>query len=409
MSSPNNGLNLNKPVINSFFLFIVFFITIYFPKFGILDLSILGLILGVIFLFLKVETFKVNLSSIYVSYFIFLILIYACLVYLFNIDSNANEFSIIRLFRTLFVFVVFALIFSNVTTTISSFLNIVLIVLLLNSIFIIFQVFFPSSQDLMAILTGYDKGFIPLRGFGLVGGFDGAGLLATTGLILNYLLILYSRKYSYLYFFSLLIFTFSLVFTGRTYMFLSLFVHLIGLLSIYTYGNFKAKVFSLFVVCFSSIGLIIYVLPILVLTINAFGFNFYNFGGQIENYNKSYNIEQTNVYSEIAKMPDTVSDIIFGNASLAMTDFGFLMLWHMFGLVGLVLISFLYIWLLLKVNGRWVMSVSPDTKTLKLFFLFFTLLLILSNFKLLFIFARTFSDLHWILLAYILTLKYKSI
>jgi len=390
---------MNKKIeISNTILFFIVFPSLFFPKIGLIDLSLMGLFIGTFYLMIHRKSIFINKYLLKLTLFLSLILSYSLIVLLFNFEQDDAVFSVLRIARSLILFLFFSILFSNVHIEERSFLKVILFILAINSLFIILEVLNIDFQMFMAGIVGYNKPTFPFRAFGLTAGFEIAGLLSLTGLLLVYTLIYFDKKITFINTFYLIIFFISVVFTSRTFIILSALLNFTALLFFIINGNYKLKFFATTILFLFTTLFVVYALPLLIATLDAFG---YGFGDvNLNDFSDSYNINQTNVYSDLLIYPKvTIKSIFFGNSNSPISDYGYLMMWHMYGIIGLLLVFLFFIYLNWKLPNK--ISFVP----LKIVFYFYFILLLLINIKILIVLGRISNDLLWIFVAYILSKK----
>jgi hypothetical protein len=390
---------MNKKIeISNTILFFIVFPSLFFPKIGLIDLSLIGLFIGIFYLIIHRRNIFINKYLFKLTLFLLFILCYSLIILLFNSEQDDAFFSVLRIARSLILFLFFSILFSNVHIEEKSFLKVILFILAINSLFIILEVVNINFQMVMAGIVGYNKPPFPFRGFGLTAGFEIAGLLSLTGLLLVYTLIYFDKKITIINTLYLILFFISVVFTSRTFIVLSALLNFAALLFFVINGSFKLKFFATTILFLFTTLFVAYALPLLIATLNAFGYGFTDVN--LNDFSDSYNIHQTNVYSDLLIYPDTtIKSIFFGNSNSPISDYGYLMMWHMNGIIGLLLVFLFFVYLNWKLPNK--ISFVP----LKIIFYFYFILLLLINIKILIVLGRISNDLLWIFVAYILSKK----
>jgi hypothetical protein len=301
---------MNKKIeISNTILFFIVFPSLFFPKIGLIDLSLIGLFIGIFYLIIHRRNIFINKYLFKLTLFLLFILCYSLIILLFNSEQDDAFFSVLRIARSLILFLFFSILFSNVHIEEKSFLKVILFILAINSLFIILEVVNINFQMVMAGIVGYNKPPFPFRGFGLTAGFEIAGLLSLTGLLLVYTLIYFDKKITIINTLYLILFFISVVFTSRTFIVLSALLNFAALLFFVINGSFKLKFFATTILFLFTTLFVAYALPLLIATLNAFGYGFTDVN--LNDFSDSYNIHQTNVYSDLLIYPDTTIKSIF--------------------------------------------------------------------------------------------------
>lgn len=361
--------------------FILILLIVFGPKYGFLDLSFFTSLFVIILNFNKLRRLnKINFFLPLLS--ILLIVIITLLSNIFSLsDFDLNI--IFRYFRSIVGFVAAYVISLNLTP--KKLINIIQLLLILNSIIVILQILFPSLHDSMAIITGYNKKYIPFRGFGLTNGYDIAGLFTTIGLLLSVKFPIFKKNLSKLI--VNLIFIVSAVFISRL---TALFVLLITLWLLFNKHKLILPILS-------------FILSIM-LYLDSFNLytqliHYYDIFSSID-ITQSYSSSSVDLLKSMFIIPDDTLSLFLGDGSNPFyVDIGYIKIIFMHGLVGLILIISFYFGLYSTVR-------LTDRVVFNNLFLWIIFLTFMFNFKNLFFFSRGIFEIT--IMFYLTILNYKN-
>ena len=361
--------------------FIIILLIVFGPKFGFLDLSFFTSFFVIILNFKRLR----SLNKITFFFPLLLILLIITITSLSNIFSISDFDSsiILRYFRALVGFFAAYVISSNLTR--KKLINTIQLLLILNSIIVILQILFPVLHDSMAIFTGYNKKYIPFRGFGLTNGYDIAGLFTTIGLLISIKFPIFNKKLSKLII--NLIFIVSAVFISRLTTFSVLLITLWLL-----FNKYKLILPILSFVLFFTLYL-----------------DFFNLHTQLIHYydlllsvdiTQSYSSSSVDLLRSMFIIPDDTLSLFLGDGSNPFyVDIGYVKIIFMHGLVGLIVIISFYL-------GLYSIVRSADRVVFKNLFLWIIFLTFIFNFKNLFFFSRGIFEIT--MMFYFTILIYKN-
>jgi len=324
------------------FSFIIF-ISIFGPKFGFFDTSLLGSLIGIIILSLLK---KIKIPKDGFSLFIFLTIILSYSIIIFFVSETSNLYPVLRGTRALLATLLLGIVVYNFPLRISSMLNITIIIILINAIVIFIQILMPGIQVYFAKLYEFNKTIRNMRAFGLTAGFDTAGFLCVKGIVLSGVSFLVIKK-SMKYILVLSIFSIATLFTSRSTMALSVFIVLGFALVFIIKSKFKYKLLGIITIVLIFLALFYYIIPI-------FSETFYlNIFDSFESDNPaSEQFAKTNISTWINNrwiLPENEYNLIFGSTVNPDSDVGYIILIHMIGIIGLILVVSFYFLMLSKV------------------------------------------------------------
>jgi hypothetical protein len=265
------------------------------------------------------------------------------------------------------------------------------ITLLLNVFIVYIQTFFPSSKNLFRNITGYDKGILLLRSFGLYSSYDACGLNICIGMVFWGILYYYYRKIIYILFFFITFFSTALV--SRYSMFVAAVIFLFLLIRILSINKIKKEVLIQnilisIIALFMGFSFYVYVTPILRSDTSVGGYH----TGSIDA-----------LFDTMLFLPDDIFSIFIGEGIDPLSDIGYVKYIFIFGLVGLIMILYLYIYCIVYLR-KIIRKLSVPLKEIHIIYwiLFFLMLLIfVFNYKLQLLYMKNFHSL-FIIIAFIL-------
>lgn len=256
--------------------------------------------------------------------------------------------------------------------------------LLLHLICVYIQFFIPVSKMLFyIILDTNDKDSIiefPLRAFGLCSSFDAAGLCLCVLMVL--LWVIFKHCHNILYFILSVITLAGCFMVGRTAMLVSSVFFIFMLFSLFKVNK---KYFIISTVIFYLIFYFAWGIAQNILDNDIIG--------------NSYRDESVEYLTDdMLYFPQTLIGTVFGTGvSSDSSDIGYIKIIHMIGLVGTVMVLYMYLWTIGKLRPYKRQEISVYT-----FMVLFLMLLLLYNYKLLLLYASGINDLYF-LLYFILT------
>lgn len=327
-------------------VFLVMFFALFGPKlFGVIDLSMLSGLAGLAILLPQMRHSRIPSELGLVLFFLFLILVHTTLVTL--VSGGAELYPLMRHVRAFTSTLLLGVFFYNVAVSqrigVRTFLNVVLYCLVVNAAAILAQIYWPFLKPVIAGLTGFDKHFVALRGFGLTAGYDTAGYLCIFGAVMSAMCAYLWRgiKYQAL----LLVFLAAAVFTSRSTMALAL-VTAIAIVMFYLVKGRPSLKFNAAVLGVSGAALAaVYVLPLLAATF-AFAKGFTGSAGSSEiDFVSSFAATKLSDWREsMWILPRETLALIVGAGSRAPeSDVGYVKLVFMIGVTGLVTVSIAYL------------------------------------------------------------------
>ncbi|NHB69849.1 hypothetical protein [Perlabentimonas gracilis] len=385
-------------------IFIIFFINVYNPFH-------LALTFGfniAIFFFLSICKFR-NVKEFGI------IIITATIVLIWQIivligNDSFSFFLIGKYSRILLSTLLLGLIIPSLNLTSNKIINILSAILFLHILAIGLQFAFPSLVKPMATIFNFYRepellDLLNLRNLGLTGSYDFAALLSVFGIYVFYLQYKIKKKFLYLILFSLAFI--SCLRISRVAM-------IFGFLT-YAYLSFKlirqtSIVKKLFIIPFIiTISIVIFniVFPIIVGSLSFFKNSSLNKGFDIStaNYSKS----DENLLQKHLFFPETVSGIMFGlGIDVEGTDIGYIRTIFSIGIIGLAIILFQHLFMLVRVMLIMQKKIPEDLYTLIKIFVFFTIALLIINFKILLLYSRGAHELLILLFFSIITIYNKK-
>ena len=340
---------------------LVVFLLVYGPKLGLIDLSVLGPFILISIVSISIYYQRIQFRCIIYILFILIAVISETLL-MSSLYGDYELLIIIRNLRALIntiTIVVFVQYLYSRSLKYNSkyFINIILAVITIGSFAVLVQVLAPVLQPYFALVTGYNKAFYSLRGFGLTSGFDTAGYLAGFGasIYLMRYLIFGDRKN----FILLLINSVAVLFTSRTsiamFALLSLFV------VVYNYKKILFRRLGRLIIMALPLTFI-FIIPLVLSTIgnsmnDLFLIQLINEFGLFEFANFSYSYAHTDVSETVADqfyLPSSFMHILFGNGLDADSDVGYIKVIYIGGIFQMLCFALIYFFIPVKLifNSR---------------------------------------------------------
>lgn len=385
-------------------IFTLVFISVFGPKFGLIDTAVLGYcFIGFIFLS-TIKRIKYPKEYVVLCMLALLLLVYSIIVALFT--NSYDLYPVLRNFRAFIALAILGLTFYNIRMPILKVVNITTMVLLIHSVSILIQMKFPVLKTYLVPIVDYDKELLPLRAFGLVGDYDGSGFLCVIGAILSLVLFRCTGFVKYIVF--SFIFFFSIIFVSRMNMALMSIVMIYSIRSWFT--KRKINLITRFVISslliVSGYVFINLVYPILYYTIPIINQYFISTNIKTQNYSISYGSgSQTYLLDTMWKIPESILGFIFGTGALPVgSDIGYVKTLFMVGIVGSLMLILFYSYIFnaikkkLKLINKYRLNIyNHYIQNISKGFIVIISLIFLVNIKALFLFSRTFHELIIIL------------
>lgn len=353
-------------------LHMIIFLLVFGPKFGFLDISLLSSSLIILTLgFKKSLNYKLILHPL-------LIILSLIIVYLsinsFRIDEEIL-YPIFRLVRA--GFSCFSIYLITIKFQEADFEKILINLIVINSLFVILQVIFPDLQALYGSISGFDKGGVPLRGFGFTSGYDTSGIISLIGLSLisgkkNF------SKSDRLFFGIIFI---SLFFISR----LTLSIGVLILIYL-TYKKKAAIIFLITCIIFSNV--LFELLDPVISVLNEI------------NFRNSYNPQSGSILSKMFFFPETSFELMFGTGRDVLdSDVGYIKIIFMYGVVGLLMAFIFYINILRQTYLNY-----NNKKSI----IFICAIFLIFNIKGLFLFSRSIHEILFLFYIYVNIKNYET-
>ncbi len=390
-----------------FFVLLIILLSLFGPKFGLIDVSIFGGVLGLIILACTRRKVQVPREYMIFVSLVAAVFLYTIVVYVFS--GCDDEYVLLRYARALLSTVMLGLVFSNIRVRSSQLFNIFILGLLFNACVILFQVVLPKLQIYLAPIWGFNKHIVPFRAFGLTPGYDGAGYLCLLGAILSAFGVWYSSK-AVRYLLALWLFVLSASFTTRTNIILMFFVIIVITFLFLLKGKRLLKILAISNIIIGGLLIIKYIVPIFVATVPfLMEHEIFSTINTDVRYTESYYSGTPDNWKDMWILPDDEWDILFGSGFNPSTDIGYIKVIFMIGITGLLISTFTYLYIFLRsINTYIILSRCRHTydyltaKALVLTLLIFIASFIVLNFKSLTFHSRTYHEIVVILFFHVL-------
>lgn len=266
--------------------------------------------------------------------------------------------------------------------------------LLLNTIVVYIQHYFPGTKELFMPVSGFVKKIGEFRSFGLFSSYDSTGLITCVLMLVlwsNYMLNK-SVLNLILYFLTF----FSTVYISRVSMLMAVLVFLISARQFYIQrGMFFVKYFIFSPVLLYAgykIGMLIYNLVLSSLD-----------KSKVSEINYSYSTNSFDILlNEMIFFPDNIFSFLIGEGiNMKYSDIGYIKIIFMIGFLGLLMITFYYFRLFQLFRIKYIKYRLGELEVFKrdyLLLLNVLILMFLFNSKLLLLYSRGFNELFLILL-----------
>ena len=327
---------------NKFIVFCIISFSLWGPKIGLLDTSIIVPLLYLSLSMVIFNGYKFQYNLIILVFFHFAMITYVFFIFIINNGSDPDINLILRGVRALVSTIVLGLIFYNTKIKIDSFIQIILLALLLHPAAIAIQLFYPESMQIFSQFWTFGKYPPFLRAFGLTAGLDTSGYMCIYGQVLS-LFLSYKTNHFFKFQVCYLIFLIAAMFTARNAMLISFVIALIFLIFALRVRNYSIRVYIISLISmFSVIGSIL-IFPLVQYTFFD-GSGVINLGSNIElNISETYS---KGTFEDLTTnhlvIPSDELEIIFGNAQKPSVDPGYIRLINTLGLVGLSINIFIY-------------------------------------------------------------------
>lgn len=345
--------------------------------------------------------------------FLFLITIYSAFVVLTS--SSGDHYVYIRYIRALLALSVVILYISNSNISIKKLINSFVLLLFLHSLIIIVEIILPEFRQLMYPFSGSVGKFYAYRANGLVNSYDLAGIYTNFGLLLSSVMYIKSRqkKYSIISLVCIL----ATIFTSR----LSIIAMIIMLMFILKKSNEnRVVIFKIFI---SIIFIITGIIGILLWTITTDVFPImrsYILGYSWTN-DLYLNVNQTYSDDDVGRLLtnhfvfglESVQTFLFGKGLEGHADPGYSKIYNSIGLIGVILITFYYLYQWLYLKSFRYRSFKSSYYLVYISLTYIMIIMLFGNFKILYFFSTSLFELMSILMIsyefFMLQKKYDSI
>lgn len=181
----NNNLSESLVANKAKVLPILFFFSMMFSiSIGGISLRYPMLIVWLVFLVFAQKRFVWNSRTQIVLISLISLMLYAGLIMFAN--KTENTFELLRFARCIVSYLAILLFFSSQKYSREECLRSLIFVLAMHTITIILGVLFPPIKEIVYPISQYNKASLRFRSTGLLSGYDDAGLLCNTGIILRY-------------------------------------------------------------------------------------------------------------------------------------------------------------------------------------------------------------------------------
>lgn len=381
------------------FTLVVFF-SLFGPKFGVIDVSVLVGLFAVTLLTSK-RNIKFPHVGIVLVFLVGVTVAYSAAVFIFA--RSPNEYVVLRGLRALCNTMFLGAFIYNFPLPTARKINTVITVLLINALAVVLQALVPETQTLFAQLYGFDKSIRGLRGFGLTAGYDTAGFLCVMGVVLTSLVTMHSKRAKNLL--KVCVFAIAAIFTSRSTMaVLSVTLVTFGGIFIMKYKGYR-RLNGIVYITAVGIASLLYFIPLFTSSFAV---------GEVGPGNLNSSYADFFAYTDLAAwaghswtLPNTAWDMFFGSTTAPNSDVGFVRVIYMIGIVGLLLIASVYglMWvvslkmLAVSKQGMYRNGIQDlsSHRTLTLAVLLLVPLQVVFNIKNLYFLTRSFYELLVIL------------
>ncbi len=324
------------------FFSLTVFLLLFGPKYGLVDISVVGGVVGLLIL-LPIKSIKLPKYTFLFVVLTSIIVFYSMIVYI--LAGSYDNYVILRNLRAFFSTLLIPIIIYNVPLDKSVILDTVINVLLLHALVVLIQILIPATKLYFGPLYHFDKSLSnPVRAFGLTAGYDIAGYLCIAGMILVLLSALYKTK-NLRYILSATIFGTAVIFTSRVSMVVLLATVLFFSALFIIKGSRKLKSIGIISIIAITIVSGYYIIPIITNTITigtstAYAHRYLSFFAKTD-------IKAT--FNRMWILPNNEWNILFGCGMDPHSDIGYIKLLFMLGIVGLSLVVGIYLLMLFRI------------------------------------------------------------
>lgn len=305
-------------------LIYILFTAFIFPiKIFSLELRYVAYIAIIVYYIINSRYRIIDIKIITISYIFLIYTLVLSLIYI-----NINNFILLRTFRFFLSNLAILLLFSSCCIDSDDIIKILKNIIIIHIAAVFLEFFYPISKEYIINIFQIKISLLPLRSFGIIDGYDTAGLLINIYLAI----ILFKIKKNIAI--NILISLVSSILTGRSSFFINLIIFIIYLI-------YKKKHLN---------QIILYLLFILVIIININIID--NIINNITNsplFRQSYQKGTIDALTEyMIVFPDTLSKNLLGTGELPYengtpSDIGYINLIYMYGIFGLSIIIYYYI------------------------------------------------------------------
>lgn len=379
--------------------FLAVFFSLFGPKYGNVDTSILGT--GLIFVFLlSARNVRIQKELFVLLTFVFVVFVYTLFVYFTS--NYRDDYIILRSGRAVVITIILGVIFYNINIKLNAFIDIIILALAINSTIMFLQVLVPETQLYFAPMYGFEAGTRPFRAFGLTSGYDAAGYLCILGITLTALLIT-NGYMKFRYVVSSILFLLSAILSSRTAMFLSTVIYAYICASYLLKEKWRWKVFSIINLSLAGYILHAYILPVFFGSIPFLRDydNFNTFGNGMD-ISQSFAFGTFENWKDMWILPRGDWNLLIGEGiNPLFSDIGYVKILFMTGVIGLLLTILTYIYLamrlhfvkaFLKDNFRFQREYKLTRMVINVLLLFMLGMLVVNS-KNLYLLSRTYYDI----------------
>lgn len=386
-------------MVNAVVAFFAVFLSLFGPKLGKVDTSILGTGLILIFL-LSTKEVRIRKELLVLLGLVFAVFVYTVFVYFAS--GFRDDYIVLRGGRAVVITVILGMIFLNLSITLNALIDVMVLALGINAAIMVLQVLVPQTQTYFAPMYGFEAGMRPFRAFGLTSGYDAAGYLCVLGVMLTALLIA-NGYVKFRYVASSILFLASAILSSRSAMVLATVLYAYICLVSLVRGTWRLKAFSAVNLCLAGYILYVYILPVLVGSV-PFLSDYDRFGaaGNGLDISKSFAAGTFENWKTMWVVPPGSWDLLIGEGiNPQFSDIGYVKIVFMTGVVGLLLTLLTYAYLVIRLrfitgfltrNFRFEKGYKLTKTVINVLLLFVVGILIVNN-KNLYLFSRTYYDI----------------
>ncbi|WP_117155014.1 hypothetical protein [Paraliobacillus quinghaiensis] len=330
--------------------------------------------------------------------FLLLISIYSAIVVLTS--SSGDHYVYIRYIRAFLALSVIILYISNSTINIKKLINSFVLILFLHSLIIIVEIILPEIRELMYPFSGSSRKFYAYRANGLVNSYDLAGIYTNFGLLLSSVMYIQSRQKKYLII--SLVSILATIFTSR----LSIIAMIFILMFILKKSNenrvviFKVFISIIFIIT-GTIGIGLWTITTDVFPLMRSYIFSYSWADELY-----LNIIETYSDDDVGSLLtnhfvfglESVQTFLFGKGLEGPADPGYSKIYNSIGLIGIVLITFYYLYQWFYINNFKYRNFNSYYYLVYISLIYILLTMLVGNFKILFFFSTSLFELMSILI-----------